>query len=262
MEVPGQQPIVTRTLASAQTLAARRLEVPFDLQVDLGGLEDLCADAVELGERSDALTIQAIRARRIAARALAEAGIRGTDIAFLMGMAPYTAKLLLSVPIDTLWMATGQAPPRRFPRPTEPSPSASATRPVTAIRATRDGIGWLVHLDTGRPPVRRISLAHAEKLARAAIPDADVMLCPELPDELERAIRGADLATAGAEERERAAYELRRDVARRLRDLGIGYADIGQLLGINGHRVRLLLSGGSSRGELVVEDPEGPGKDA
>lgn len=55
VEIPGRAPIETRTLKTAETIAVRRTGGPIDLQVSLGGLEDLCADAVELGEESDAL---------------------------------------------------------------------------------------------------------------------------------------------------------------------------------------------------------------
>lgn len=262
MDVPGQQPIVTRTLVTAQAMAGRRLGVPFDLQVSLGGLEDLCSDAIELGEQSDALTIQAIRQRRTTARALAQAGIRRTDIAYLMCLGPRSIGHLLSVPIDSPWMATGHAPPSPFPRPSEPSPSVGTTRQMTAIVATRDGTGWHVHLKPGRRPTGRTSLVHAEKLARDLMPDIDVMLCPELPDELEDSLRASHLAGAEAEDHQRRAYELRLDVTRRLRGLGIGFADIGHLLGLHVHRVRLLLGRVSSACEFVVEDLKGAGEDA
>lgn len=62
-------------------MIGRRLEDEFDLQVRLGGLEDLCADAVELGQRSDAASVDAIRLRRRAALTLTAAGIRRTDVA-------------------------------------------------------------------------------------------------------------------------------------------------------------------------------------
>lgn len=242
MDVQSQQPIVTRTLATAQTMLGRRLDVPLVLHVALGGLEDLCADAVEQGREADALTIDAIRARRVAARALNAAGIRKTDIAYLMGVAPYSVGHLLAVPIDSPWMATKHAPPSPFPRASEPSPSAGTTRQMTAIVATRDGTGWLVHVDAGGPPTRRTSLVHAEKLAHSVIPGAEVMLCPELPEDLERAIRASDVAGAEADDRQRQAHELRVEVVHRLCDLSIGFADIGELLETHVHRVRLLLA--------------------
>ena len=73
--------------------------------------------------------------------------------------------------------------------------------------------------------------------------DADeILLCPQLPDDLEQAIRAADLATADAEDYQRRTYELRLDLAGRLRGLDVGYQDIGHLLDIHAHRVRLLLA--------------------
>lgn len=79
---------------------ARRLvgdDVAVDVQVSLGGLEDPCADAVELGEQSDARSVEAIRLRRIAARALNAAGIATADIGYLMGLRRESAKHLLVV---------------------------------------------------------------------------------------------------------------------------------------------------------------------
>lgn len=235
--VGAESPIETRTL----TMATRRAGGPIDLQVKIGGLEDLCADAVELGDQSDELTVEAIRQRRVTARALDGAGIRRTDIAYLMGIPQNSLKHLLAVPLDSPWMSTGHAPPSPFPQPLQPNLTAGSTRRMTAVAATRDGTGWHVHLGDGRQPARRTSLVHAEKLACNATPDAEVMLCPELPDELETAIHVSDLASAAAEDHQRQAYELRLDVAGRLRGLGIGFGDIGQLLGIHVHRVRLLL---------------------
>jgi hypothetical protein len=112
---------------------------------------------------------------------------------------------------------------------------------MTAVVATRDGNGWDVHLNAGGRSTRRTSLVHADKLARDLAGDTDVILCPQLPDELDEMLRASDLASAAAQDLQLQAYELRLDVARRLRALGIGFADIGELLAIHAHRVRLLL---------------------
>lgn len=240
VDVPGQAPLVTRTLATAQTMVGRRVEGAFDLQVRLGGLENLCADAVELGEESDALTVVALRLRRQTARALTEAGIRRTDVAYLMGIPPGSVAHLLAVPIDSPWMATGHAPPSPFPQSRQVSTSVG-TNQVTAVVVTRDVTGWHVHPNPGRRPTGRTSLVHAEKLARGLLTDTDVMLCPELPDDLEECLRASDHTSAAADDLELRVYELRLDVARRLRILGVGFGDIGELLGMHVHRVRLLL---------------------
>lgn len=76
------------TLRQAPKIARRLAgpDVEPDVQVSLGGLEDLCADAVELAEQSDAKSVEAIRLRRITARALNAAGIAAADIGYLMGL--------------------------------------------------------------------------------------------------------------------------------------------------------------------------------
>jgi hypothetical protein len=239
--VPGHRSLVTRTLVTTRMRVDRLLDGGYDLQVRLGGLEDVCADAVELGTRSDALTVEAIRLRRRTARVLTEAGMRMTDVAYLMGIPQDVAKHLLDVPVESPWMAVGHAPPTPIHKP----PAATVTggtREMTAVMATQTENGWHVHLNPGRRPTTRTSLVHAENLARArAAAGTEVVLCPSLPDDLEAALRASDVATAAADEVQSQAYELRLDVATRLRALGIGFADIGELLAIHTHRVRLLL---------------------
>lgn len=61
------------------------------------------------------------------------------------------------------------------------------------------------------------------------------------PGDLENAVRAADVATADAEDHQHRACELRLDLAQRLRELEVGYQDIGRLLEIHARRVRLLL---------------------
>lgn len=222
-------------------MVARRVEGAFDLQVQLGGLEDLCEDAVELGEQSDASTLEALRLRRATARALAEAGIRKTDVAYLMGIQPDSVAHLLAVPVETAWMKTGHSPPTPFPRPREAT-TAAGTRRMTAVVATRNGTSWHVHLKAGRRPTGRTSLVHAEKLVRSLYGDTDILLCPQLPARLEAQLRASDLATAAAEDLQLQAYQLRHGVATRLRALGIGFADTGELLAMHAHRIRLLLA--------------------
>jgi hypothetical protein len=243
VEIPGCAPVETRTLKTAETTAGRHADGPIDLQVSLGGLEDLCADAVELGEQSDALAVEALRLRRVAAQTLSAAGIRTADAGYLMGIAQDSVKHLLDVPIDTPWMSTTHAPPTPIPPPARPS-APGTTRDIVPVMVTRSGSGWHVHVNPGRRPVGRTSLVRAEMLVRDLVADdgADILLCPQLPDELEQAVRVADIATADADGYQHRAHELRLDVARRLRDLEIGYQDIGYLLGMHTHRVRLLLA--------------------
>jgi hypothetical protein len=241
VEMPGRLQLTTRTLATARTAIARRIGAGFDLQVRLGGLEDLCADAVDLGQRSDQSMIEAIRLRRQVAIALTEAGLRRTDVAYLMSIPPDTVAHLLTVPIDSPWMTAGHSPPTPFPR-VPPAVKDVGLRRFAVVLATRDGTGWQVHLNAGCRSTRRSSLVHADKLARDLAGDIDVLLCPQLPDELDEMIRALDLATADAGDLQVEAYGLRVELARRLRILGVGFADIGELLAIHVHRVRLLLT--------------------
>lgn len=112
---------------------------------------------------------------------------------------------------------------------------------MTAVAATRDGTGWVLQLDAGHQSTRRTSLVHAEKLARDLVGDTEVVLCPLLPEGIDALLRASDVASAAAEDLQLRAYDMRLGIVRRLRGLGIGFADIGELLGIHPHRVRLLL---------------------
>jgi len=246
VDIHGHQPIETRTLKTAEAMASRRVGGgSIDLQIALGGLEDLCADAVELGEQSEALAVEALKARRLAAQALSGAGIRTADVGYLMGIEPSSVKHLLTVPIDTPWMAAGHAPPTHRPSAISDAPSKpGTTHRVVVVVVTRSGNGWLVHINPGRRPTGRTTLALAEALVRDVVDNdgADVLLYPQLPDDLEQAVRAADVATADAEDYQWRTHELRIDVAHRLRGLDMGYQDIGYLLGIHEHRIRSLLA--------------------
>ncbi len=85
----GQCETLRQGAKVAQRLVGGDADV--DVQYSLRGLEDLCTDAVELGEQSDAKAAEAIRLRRIAARALI-AGIAIADIGYLMGLHRESAK--------------------------------------------------------------------------------------------------------------------------------------------------------------------------
>jgi hypothetical protein len=140
----------------AQRLAGDDAEV--DVHVSLGGLEDLCDDAVELGQQSDAKAVAAIRLRRIAARALSAAGFAAADIGYLVGLPRGSAKHLLVGPLDAPWMAAGHAPP--LERPLTPADTVrSGNRRVFVVMVTPHKGRWLVHLEGG--PQIRASLAFA-----------------------------------------------------------------------------------------------------
>ena len=181
-----------------------------------------------------------MRLRRIAARTLSAAGIATADIGYLMGLRRESAKHLLTGPLGSPWMAAGHAPPLERP-PVRTATASLGNRRVLVVVVTRHEGRWVVHLEEG--PQTRASLAYAERFVRELIddPDADILLCPQLPADLEAALRTPDVATAEDEDLRARTYELRADVARRLRAVGIAVRDIGDLLGIHEHRVRMLL---------------------
>jgi len=249
--VPGHHPITTRTLAMAETMTARRLPAGFDLQVSLGGLEDLCTDAVELGQAADAAHITALKLRRIAVRALKVAGCKPVDISYLTGIPTETVDNLLRVPVETPWMTTGTTPWR--PRPQlQAAAAAGGTRRVAAAVVTPAGSSWDLHLAGDEQPRRVRTLAAAETALLAAAAaggggaGVDVHVIAQLGDGCQRHLDDSDAATAAADElnerAERTAYLLRLQVAHRLRAFGIGYRDIGYLLAMHEHRARLLLT--------------------
>jgi hypothetical protein len=75
---------------------------------------------------------------------------------------------------------------------------------------------------------RRSTAAHLfcrfQTFVRSLVDDssADIVLCPQLPDEVERAARESDRATAESKDLRSRTFELRVDVAHRLRALGMG----------------------------------------
>jgi len=146
VEIPGHRPIITRTLAMVETMTARRLAGGFDLQVSLGGFEDLCADAVELGQAADIAHITALKLRRVAVRSLTAAGCTPVDIGYLTGIPTETVDNLLRVPVETPWMNAGTTPWRRRPQLQAPAAPAAGTRRVVAAVVTPAGSSWDLHL--------------------------------------------------------------------------------------------------------------------
>lgn len=233
----------SETLRQAATAAQRLVgdDVEIDVQISFGGLEDQCADAVELGAQSDAKAVEAIRMRRIAARALSAAGFPPADIGYLVGLPRGSAKHLLDGPLDAPWMGAGLAPPLERP-PALADTARPGNRRIFVVLVTPHEGRWLVHLEAG--PQVRATLGFAERFVRELIddPSADLLLAPQLPADLEEAVQTADTATAEDEDLRLRTYELRADLTRRLAGLGIGARDIGDLLGIHEHRVRTLLT--------------------
>jgi hypothetical protein len=244
VEIPRHPPITTRTLAMAETMTARRLAGGFDLQVSLGGLEDLCADAVELGEAADTAHVTALKLRRVAVRTLKRAGCTPVDVGYLTGIPTDTVDNLLRVPIESPWMNAGTTPWPRRPQLQAPTTPAAGTRRVVAAVVTPAGSSWDLHL-AGDVPPRRVRTLAAAETALAAVVDgggADVHVIPQLDDACQRHLDDSDAATAAADDLNERCYLLRLQVAHRLRALGIGYRDIGYLLEMHEHRVRLLLT--------------------
>jgi len=70
----------------------------------------------------------------------------------------------------------------------------------------------------------------------------DALVIPQLDDTCRRHVQASDAATAAADELNDRCYLLRLQLAHRLRALEIGYRDIGYLLEMHEHRVRLLVT--------------------
>lgn len=70
----------------------------------------------------------------------------------------------------------------------------------------------------------------------------DVHVIAQLDDTCQRHLDDSNAATAAADELNERAYLLRLQVSRQLRALGMGHRDIGHLLDMHEHRVRLLLT--------------------
>ncbi len=170
-------------------MTARRMTGAFDLQVRLGGLEDLCADAVDLGQAADAAHITALKRRRVAVRTLKGASCTPVDIGYLTGIPTETVDNLLTVPIETSWMTTGATPWRRHPHLQEPPPPGG-TRQVVAAVVTPAGSSWDLHLTGDMPPRRCRTLAAAENALTAASAagngGVDVHVIPQLDDTCRR----------------------------------------------------------------------------
>lgn len=117
---------------------------------------------------------------------------------------------------------------------------------MIAAVVTPAGSSWDLHLTGDVPPRRVRTLAAAENALAAAtgVSDGgvDVHLIPQLPGTCQRHIDDADTATATADDVNERCYLLRLQVAQRLRALELGYRDIGYLLEMHEHRVRLLLT--------------------
>src|SRR6478735_10348738 len=122
--MPDGRSFTRTTLVTVRKQARKLLGDDFELQVSVRGLEDLCADSVELTEQSEAAFVRALRLRRIAARTLQDTGLSRADIGYLLGLDPGVATELLSVPVDSPWMSDSDRTAfRGQQKPAEPTPS-------------------------------------------------------------------------------------------------------------------------------------------
>lgn len=175
---------------------------------------------------------------------LKDAGHTPVDIGYLTGIPTKTVDNLLTVPVETPWMTTGATPWRRRPYLQELPPPAGTRRVVAAV-VTPAGSSWDLHRAGDMPPRRVRTLAAAENAlttAAGGCGGVDVLVIPQLPDTCQRHIDDFDTATATADDLNERCHLLRLEVAQRLRELELGYRDIGDLLDIHEHRVRLLLT--------------------
>jgi len=145
-------------------------------------------------------------------------------------------------------MTTGTTPWRPRPHLQHPPPSGG-TRQVIVAMVTPAGSSWDLHLTGDMSPRRVRTLAAAENALTAAVAAAgdggggvDVLVVPQLAETCQRHIDAADIATAIADDLNERCYLLQIQVAQRLRALEVGYRDIGYLLEMHEHRVRLLLT--------------------
>jgi len=177
----GARSATCGSLRRAEIVAQRLTgpDVAIDVQVSVDGLEDLCADAVELGRESDAASIQALRLKRLAVRALTRAGVKQADIGYLLGISTERADDMRSEPVDSPWMARGQTPWRPRPDLTVPEPAIPGSKRVVAVVVTRAPAKttWFLHLDDEPERVRTLAVAEA-RVRELVGADTDVLICP------------------------------------------------------------------------------------
>jgi len=241
---PEGRTAFARTLRQLQETAEKLTERPMPVHVDLAGWQDMAADAVDLGAQADAAYIAALKLERRAARALAERRIGVNDVGVILHVPEHRARHLLESPVESAWMTTGQSPWRELPREQPEADSTNepaSTRTIYVVAATPDDGRWIVDLPD-QPNVTAATLAHAAGVARRVLEEAatDIEICPYLGS-TEALVEQTLVAGLHAGRLHQQAYGLRLKIARHLRSLGVGYRDIGDLLGIHHHRVRLLL---------------------
>lgn len=240
--VPAGREFSATTLAAVRARASKVLGGVVEVEVRVGGLEDLCADAVETGEQADAAFVTALRLRRRTARLLCDAGLSRADCGYLMGLDRNAIKHLLSVPVDSPWMDTGATPFRGRPgrRDIPPAVGIGGRRIGVAV-VSRAGNGWWLHVDP--EPVWVWTLERAEIVTRdlTGDPAVDVMVSPILDPAVEEAAGETLRAGVVADDLDVSVEEQRRYLVRRLRALEVGYTDIGELLEISNHRARDLI---------------------
>lgn len=124
---------------------------------------------------------------------------------------------------------------------------------VTHYTATarRDGRWWVVQCDQYPGALSQVArLEQAAEVHREAIAfvaevdesDVEVEVRPMLDPELANELRIAEELAAQADEADRRAREMRRDVARKLADSGMTVRDVGAVLGVSYQRAHQLVN--------------------
>lgn len=135
--------------------------------------------------------------------------------------------------------------------------AAVTDRPTYTARCVRSGGWWAISVpEVPGVHTQARRLEQAEVMAREAIAlvldvpeDAfDVVLAPELPPELERAVAAMGRQKQEAAEAQRAATEASAATARALVDAGLTVRDAGRVLGLSYQRVAQLVGRGSHAG--------------
>ncbi len=125
------------------------------------------------------------------------------------------------------------------------------SRPTFAVRAERHGKWWLLTVPELPGVVSQVkSLAQADEHVREAIafvskrtPDSfDIVVDPQLPDDVAAEALEARLAVRRAEEELAKAAQASRAVARKLKAMGLSGRDAGAVLGISQQRFSQLVA--------------------
>lgn len=243
------------TLRRVIILARRALGDDVNLEVDvvLGSCEALYQRAKQLGRTVDSSFGRALRLRRIAARNLQARGLSQYDIAHLLQVDRSSARELLRMPIRSAWMDQGHAPPHSL-QPDDILP-VTPTRDIRVVTVNQQPDGrWIFFNERIEGTSANLSACVARARRLCDNPDTQVIVEAAAGSELHRICDDALRSTSAAQALDAETYRARLLAARELRDMGIRYSDIGELLDVHVHRVRRLLASAlpPGGGEIIL----------